>query len=512
MNIIKQFEIDTLAMSSNSLTSKKYFVVGDEGCFFTLIVTDDEGLYYNFPENTETSLEQSIFAPAPAFSSTFSSLSNKEIIDTGVYEGEIYFPRHADDNKYKITLLTGANTQLDTEVFLHKNSYVLDSIEKLADTVITFAAGAITNLTSPAVSLKHQVIGKSSRIEKQEVSNKISLDFDYSVSSDTILILRQPVFKDFEFIINSTAFSASSSSSTTELELADVRGISSGMIVVSNTGGIGDDTVVLKVIKGFRSKSKSTLENPVYVIPLVVSTDDNFSVEEGFHGTVVLSQAQSWSADETVKFKAGGSNAKAYNNTRFKISNIKASLSDIKIKTTAATTNTVIASANVNGLKQKIALTVNGATTASRTVIVDEAVTSLGVGQILTIISSGSLIGYPVITAIDTSLKKITLSTAQTFSDGITINFAYNSITGVGVGLHNGGANQVSDLTITSTVSTISSNNITTSGTQAIESQQSITYTGTSRAAKITADIEVLEYGDNSITLTLAIENILKII
>tara|TARA_R110000822_G_scaffold58955_5_gene147226 strand:- start:442 stop:1971 length:1530 start_codon:yes stop_codon:yes gene_type:complete len=509
MNIIKQFEIDTLAMSSNSLTSKKYFVVGDEGCFFTLIVTDDEGLYYNFPENTETSLQQGIFAPAPAFSSTFSSLSNKEIIDTGVYEGEIYFPSHADDNKYKITLLTGANTQLDTEVFLHKNSYVLDSIEKLADTVITFAGGQSGSLSGPT---SVTVSGKSSQIEKQEISNKISLDFDYSVSSDTILILRQPVFKDFEFTINSTAFSASSSSSTTELELADVRGISSGMIVVSGSDGIGDGTVVLKVIKGFRSKSKSTLENPVYVIPLVVSTDDNFSVEEGFHGTVVLSQAQSWSADEAVKFRAGGSNAKAYNNTRFKISNIKASLSDITIKTTAATSNTVIASANVNGLKQKIALTVNGATTASKTVIVDEAVTSLGVGQILTIISSGSLIGYPVITAIDTSLKKITLSTAQTFSDGITINFAYNSITGVGVGLHNGGANQVSDLTITSTISTISSNNITTSGTQAIESQQSITYTGTSRAAKITADIEILEYGDNDITLTLAIDNILKII
>ena len=194
------------------------------------------------------------------------------------------------------------------------------------------------------------------------------------------------------------------------------------------------------------------------------------------------------------------------------MSNIKASVSDITIKTTAATTNTVIASANVNGLKPAISLTVNGATTASRTVIVDEAVTSLGVGQILTIISSGSLIAYPVITAIDTDLKKITLSSAQTFSDGITINFAYNSITGVGVGLHNGGANQVSDLTITSTVSTIASNNITTSGTQAIESGQVITYTGTSRAAKITADVEILEYGKNSITITLAIDNILKII
>ena len=172
-----------------------------------------------------------------------------------------------------------------------------------------------------------------------------------------------------------------------------------------------------------------------------------------------------------------------------------------------------MAYAKKQGLKEKIALTVNGATTASRTVIVDEAVTSLGVGQILTIISSGSLIAYPVITAIDTDLKKITLSSAQTFSDGITINFAYNSITGVGVGLHNGGANQVSDLTITSTVSTIASNNITTtSGTQAIESGQVITYTGTSRAAKITADVEILEYGKNSITITLAIDNILKII
>ena len=53
--------------------------------------------------------------------------------------------------------------------------------------------------------------------------------------------------------------------------------------------------------------------------------------------------------------------------------------------------------------------------------------------------------------------------------------------------------------------------NITASAVQTIENGQTITFTGSSRSATITADVEVVSYGDNNLTLTLALDNILTV-
>ena len=81
--------------------------------------------------------------------------------------------------------------------------------------------------------------------------------------------------------------------------------------------------------------------------------------------------------------------------------------------------------------------TVDGAITSSNKVVVDD-LTDIGVGMIIHTISSGTLTGTPTITAIDEDKKELTLSSAQTFSDGITLNFraigldAIRNSTGVG--------------------------------------------------------------------------------
>lgn len=67
-----------------------------------------------------------------------------------------------------------------------------------------------------------------------------------------------------------------------------------------------------------------------------------------------------------------------------------------------------------------ISKTVNGATDSSTTLVLDN-VERIRVGMTLGYISSGSLSGSPVITAI--SGNTLTLSVAQTFSDGISIQF-----------------------------------------------------------------------------------------
>ena len=53
--------------------------------------------------------------------------------------------------------------------------------------------------------------------------------------------------------------------------------------------------------------------------------------------------------------------------------------------------------------------------------------------------------------------------------------------------------------------------NVTASAAQTIENGQTITFTGSSRNATITADIKVLQYGIDDLTLTLALDNILTV-
>ena len=53
--------------------------------------------------------------------------------------------------------------------------------------------------------------------------------------------------------------------------------------------------------------------------------------------------------------------------------------------------------------------------------------------------------------------------------------------------------------------------NITASSNQTIEDGQTLTFTGSSRSATITADVKVLQYGQDDATITLALDNILTV-
>ncbi len=53
--------------------------------------------------------------------------------------------------------------------------------------------------------------------------------------------------------------------------------------------------------------------------------------------------------------------------------------------------------------------------------------------------------------------------------------------------------------------------NVTASTAQTIENGQTITFTGSSRTATITADVTILSHGDDDMTLTLALDNILTV-
>ena len=71
--------------------------------------------------------------------------------------------------------------------------------------------------------------------------------------------------------------------------------------------------------------------------------------------------------------------------------------------------------------------TVDGAISSATEVVLD-SLDGLVTGAVITGVSSGSLSGTPKINSIDTNNNKITLSSAQSFADGITLTF---KITGV---------------------------------------------------------------------------------
>ena len=52
---------------------------------------------------------------------------------------------------------------------------------------------------------------------------------------------------------------------------------------------------------------------------------------------------------------------------------------------------------------------------------------------------------------------------------------------------------------------------VTASSAQTIEDGQTLTFTGSSRSATITADVKVLQYGQDDVTITLALDNILTV-
>jgi|21_taG_2_1085346.scaffolds.fasta_scaffold06768_3 hypothetical protein len=64
--------------------------------------------------------------------------------------------------------------------------------------------------------------------------------------------------------------------------------------------------------------------------------------------------------------------------------------------------------------------TVDGGITSSYDVVVD-SLTDIGVGSVISAVSSGSLSGTPVILNINETSKTLTLDTQQTFADGITL-------------------------------------------------------------------------------------------
>ena len=160
--------------------------------------------------------------------------------------------------------------------------------------------------------------------------------------------------------------------------------------------------------------------------------------------------------------------------------------------------------------------TVDGAITAGTVVGVDD-LTDLAVGMLVTGVSSGSLSGTPSILSIDTTNKTLTLSSAQTFADGITLTFkavgfsAINSLLGCDIQLNSVAAVKGS-VPVTTTVrgAISSSTTITVNGTYGIAGGSLVTFSGSGVNNTATNDVNVVTASETAGSFTCDVAQTLK--
>lgn len=494
---INAFNIDTSNKTSNLASSRPYQVVGDSGSVFHMIVQDNSGNYYNFPENTIVDVEQGVFQPAASFSSTPANLINRQIPISGVYNGEITFPVGGGDKNFRIIVTAGNNTTFDEETFTNKNVFVSQKINQYQSTSVTFT---VTHSNAAVVEPSSMLFkGPSSQSDVKATSVKQTINWPFTLSSGAATILRQPRLSDFEFTTTRTTRNIrTTTGSTTFVELSDVAGLSKGMLVTdAEDQSLGQIT---NIIPGFKDFQNSTDSNPIYKIPVKIN-DDGDEVVSSTAGTIVVSTAVDWGVSGQLTFTGKGTASQSFNNTIFSIKNFKIELDDVVTTTTAAVPDAVIHCTSANGIKAQAQYTVNGNRPSQRTVKVDEAVTDVCVGQKLQAMSSGTLVGIPTVVSVDTDNKLITLSSAQTFVNDAVLTFSNSIVKGIGV------KNATTDPYVVS----ISTNDVTVNANQDIESGATVTFVNSSRSGKISGEIELLEYGDDAITLDLNFDNILKV-
>ena len=395
--IINSFNIDSTPIG-NAVTSREYSVIGDPGAVFSLIMINNAGQFYNFPEKTIVTKDSDTVRPAPSFSTTATKLFNQKIDDSGVYAGILEFPTSSSDDKYRIILQAENgfksflnNTMSESDVF------VAAEISQFADTTVTFAvasgASSGTYTANPPAS-NYSATGFSTSKSNSTFNKKITASWAVALSSSQFVVARQPVLNDFFFTTTRTYHS--SGDSAIDIELTDISGLSVGMAVSGS--GIASNSVIKRIIPGFKDENKSTASNHVYVIPKAIDSLGQV-VENSKAGTIFISNNSSWSAGDTLTIKGFGSDADAFNSTKFTVSNLAVTLADVVTTTDAAVSNsTTIPITSTDGIK------------AADTVIMS------GIG----------VTGTPHVDAISSGVN-ITASSAQTIENGQTVTFKGSS-------------------------------------------------------------------------------------
>jgi len=333
MKKITSFTIDSSPIKGNG-DFRAYTVKGEPRSAFSMLIVNNAGNFYNFPENTVISEEEGIVTPAGSFSSTPVRLSTKTIGNSGIYNGVIDFPAASDD-KYTVVLQaeTYLKTKFDESLSLNA-VYHAAEITQFADTRVTFAV-ASTGSDSTYNTYPDNIVasGPSTSVTNKKFAQPISFSKTVTLGSSQFVIARQPVINDFYFTTTKDTFSAGSGKI---LELKDVSGLSLGM-AVSGTG-IAANSTITDIKLGYKDENKSVATKAVYTIPKDIDLVDGIqSITDSKGGTITLSEdTTSQAVDRTITFKGfGNGGSRDFNNTMFTVKNFNLTIEPITTTTDA---------------------------------------------------------------------------------------------------------------------------------------------------------------------------------
>ena len=400
MKEIKTFAFDkTVVQGSQCFVN--YIVTGDPGSVFSMVITNGDANYYNFPENTIISLEEDIVTPSGSFTSTPSKLSLQQIDDSGVYYGIVHLPKVTSNDVYHTVMYAEASFNTVFNKSLSNGLVYLPSqIDQIIDTSLTFSLSSTANSGDYNTLPSNVVVsGVSSDVQGFVRNRTFSISWPVTLSDDDLVthfvIAKQPALSDFYV---STTKDTLNAGSGTSLELKDISGLSFAM-KVSGTG-IASGATILDIIPGYRDANKSTAAKPVYVIPKSISSTNDY-ITNSTGGTVILSASSTFVADRTITFKGyGTSGSESLNSTLFQIKNPKLVIDPVVTTTDAAVSNsTTIPLTSTKGIKaaETVLMTGIGVTTAS-----------------------------PHVDAVSNGVN-VTVSSAQTIENGQTVTFTGSS-------------------------------------------------------------------------------------
>ena len=425
-------EINNFVIDSSSLTSaggsRQYTVFGSPDAVFSIVVINEAGQLYNFPEKTVVSEDTDTIRPKGNFTSTPVGLFKQKLNKQGEYTSVIQFPPSTDE-KYTVVLQAEPGFDTSLSKSLSKNNvYHAAEIYQYQDTVLTFAVqsdGSSGTYTSNPPATQEQTTGFSTSVTSLKFNRKVNISWSVALGSSQFVIARQPEINDFFFV---TTKLTSNDNSGREIQMADISGLSVGMAVSGS--GIAAGSIIKKIIPGYKDENKSTATNHVYSIPKALNSENNAMIDSP-GGTIFMNNSSTWGAGATLTFKGFGSaHAEASNNTKFSVSNLAVTIDPVVTTTdSAVSSSTTIPITSTNGIKAA------------------EGVIMSGIG----------VTGTPHVDAV---------------SAGV---------------------------------------NVTASSAQTIENGQTVTFTGSSRNATVTADIVVEKFGKDNLTIYLELDNILTV-
>ena len=475
--VITEFNINENHITENG-SIKQLSVVGDAFATFSLTITTNDATvkYYNFSSDT--------------FSTTYNKLSFEKLNASGLYQKNIIFPASTSNVVYSIRLQ--AEPHFDTELQLNSVLSKISHTKKIyqyAKKKITFTSSSETSSSVLTFPTDVEVDSSPSlvTIDNKKVKSNVnansgvekSLSWTYSVDKDKrIIIKRQPLITDFESkgtqIVNG---------------VVDVSDANDGKIVTLYSV---ENLLVGDTITGV--SSGSIIGSPV--ITAIDFTNKQITIDVG----------QNFAPDITLTFTNTGVGAtRRFSNTEYSLNNLKATLNNLTTTVTSNVSNSATVPVNsISGITPKaLEKTVNNTFISTTKIAFNDNVDDLAVGQTLVEgknLAGQSIVGAPTIVKILEADNAVILSSPQTFRQGTKLTFASTFVESSSIDVNN-----------RPYVERIEGSSIILSSSQNFTQGQTLTFTGSSNSVTITANIVLKSIGENDVTATLKLDNILKI-